>query len=173
MFLPRFIPPSMFDPSTEIAAAVGKKLPVNTAKLVQLVRDMRAAGVKYAIGNAAHPTVGKVSSLSEPVSSITALDCSGFVRYALYQAGGGQIPDGSVRQQEWFARQGFAALNYQKTAGLVDNHLRIAFLVGHPGHVWMVLNGLTIESHGGVGPDRRAWNTPVLFKGANHCYLLT
>ena len=61
------------------------------------------------------------------------------------------------------------------TASATDGWLRIAFIhgsKGHVGHVWLILAGNTIESHGGVGADRRRWDTTVLKDGVDVCYKL-
>jgi hypothetical protein len=61
-------------------------------------------------------------------------------------------------------------------AGLEDGRLRIAFIAtkpGHVGHVWLILNGKTIESWGGHGPGRRSWNVKALRERVTSCYVLT
>src|SRR5918994_1928183 len=42
-----------------------------------------------------------------------------------------------------------------------------------PRHVWMILNGQTIESHGRTtGPNRRPWDLPKLRDNAHSCFKL-
>ena len=168
MFARSLVPPLQLNLQSEIAALVGKLILVNTAKLVSVVTNMRTAKVEYKLG-------AKAPSLKSLVSDIKQIDCSGFVRYAMYQATSGAVimPDGSWNQDDWCRKQGFAAVNYQKTAGTLDHRLRIAFMHGGIGHVWFVLDGQTIESRGHVGPSRRDWQTPILFNHACKCYLLT
>jgi len=165
-------------PHAEHAAALAyKTLPVDTQQLVVLVQAMRSAGVKYRIAKNDKELaagIGK-ANFSTPIPHIKAIDCSGFARYALFKASSGRVvmPDGSCHQNEWCRHQPLAPVNYQKTAGLMDGHLRITFFQGHPGHVWMTLNGKTIESHGHLGPDQRDWHTPTLFARASVCYQVT
>ena len=114
--------------------------------------------------------------LTKEVSEIKSCDCSGFVRYVLYHSSDQQlkIHAGSWHQEEWCKSTLLAKVDYS-TAANSDGWLRIAFLPkknGKPRHVWFVLNGLTIESRGGKGPDRRAWDTPVLKKNAHACFKL-
>ncbi|MDQ3332216.1 MAG: hypothetical protein M3552_16460, partial [Planctomycetota bacterium] len=103
--------------------------------------------------------------------------CSGFVRYLLYHASDKRvkIAAGSWHQEEWCKNSGLPKVEYS-TAGLSDGWLRIAFLPkknGNPRHVWLILNGLTIESHGRTtGPNRRPWDLPKLKDNAHACFLL-
>lgn len=131
-------------------------VPLDEDRLRELVAACRKAGVRYGLGSKA-PSLTAV-----PGRDFGAIDCSGFVRWALYQASDGRLklPDGSVNQQDWVR-----ANNYKKSdieAGkLADGRVRIAFMSpsdgGGVGHVALVLNGKTLESHGGKGPNRRAW----------------
>jgi cell wall-associated NlpC family hydrolase len=168
MILP-FVPPLKFNIESAIAALTGTILwTVDTDKLVDLVTQMRAAGIGYHLGSKA--------ALGAPISTIQKIDCSGFVRYAIYYASGGSVkmPDGSWVQDEWCKKQGFTSVPYKRDACLGDDRLRIAFMHGTAiGHVWFILNGQTIESHGGVGPDRRDWATPILVHNVSTCYALT
>lgn len=89
------------------------------------------------------------------------IDCSGFVREAIRLATNLPFPDGSVVQHDWIRNKGFARVPIPD-GGLNDNHVRIAFLrpqdaPSHIGHVVLISGGRTLESHGGVGPDTRAW----------------
>ena len=91
------------------------------------------------------------------------VDCSGFVREAIRLATGppAPFPDGSVVQHDWVRNKGFQRAT-TADGGLSDDHVRIAFLrpqdvPSRIGHVVLLSGGRTIESHGGVGPDSRAW----------------
>ena len=99
-----------------------------------------------------------------PGTDFTEVDCSGFVRELVFRATTPQFdfPDGSVVQREWVLQQGFAADTIAH-AGTRDNAVRIAFLAPQDapsriGHVVMIHNGMTLESHGGLGPDSLPWN---------------
>ncbi len=108
---------------------------------------------------------------ARPGRDFTAVDCSGFVREAIWRATTPHLnfPDGSVVQHEWIRAQGFTRSS-PDAALLRDGAVRIAFLRPQDaprrpgqrtgvGHVALVHNSRTIESHGGgVGPDSRPWN---------------
>lgn len=152
---------------------------INVSTVISLVNQMQRRGVKYVYG-------GKVENrqvnprstgrLSTPVDTIDGLDCSGFMRYALYQAAGWTIPDGSENQFEWAQGQGFAKLAAYAdvNADIGAPALSISFIKPHTngagaiGHVWLVYKpgagvaAETLECHGSVGPDSRPWNTIVL-----------
>jgi len=98
-----------------------------------------------------------------PGRDFTQVDCSGFVREVLRLAATPTIvfPDGSVNQHDWIRAQGFAKSSPSE-ATQSDGLVRIAFLrpqdiSSHIGHVLLISGAKTIESHGGVGPDSRAW----------------
>ena len=126
-------------------------------KVVALTRSLMDAGVTYELG-------AKASPLSLQAGEFDSIDCSGFVRWAIYHATGQglEIPDGSANQHEWANREGFKVSNFE--AGLAkDGAIRIAFLTpedgGGIGHVMLIIDGLTCESHGHHGPDRRQWGS--------------
>ena len=97
-----------------------------------------------------------------PGQDFTKVDCSGFVREAVWLSTTPHLnfPDGSVVQHEWVrARLPKSTIAAAQAA---DGVVRIAFLRPEDspkgiGHVVLVLNGRTLESHGGVGPDSRDW----------------
>jgi hypothetical protein len=71
------------------------------------------------------------------------------------------FPDGSVVQHEWVSGHGFKKCDVE-AGKLFDNKARIAFLAPQDspseiGHVTLIYNGWTLESHRGVGPDSRPW----------------
>lgn len=93
----------------------------------------------------------------------TKVDCSGFVRWAIYHmtAGVVDLPDGSVIQHSWFDDHGYTKQD-PSVGHDTDGALRIAFLrpsstVDGIGHVLLIIDGMTYESHGGVGPSQRDW----------------
>ena len=137
--------------------------------------------VKYAVGT--DKQTGKLlgkAALGATPQSIKALDCSGFVRYLIYQATDGQttMSDGSHYQRKWCEKQLLTVQEYGKTAYRADSKLRIAFLSADPpsqsyGHVWLIYNGKTLESYSsGKGPGRRPWSTAVLANNVNACFVL-
>ncbi|WP_299750271.1 hypothetical protein [Devosia sp.] len=73
----------------------------------------------------------------------------------------GPFPDGSVVQHDWIREKGFAASTIAD-AGKKDGIIRIAFLrpqdaASGVGHVVIVHQSVTYESHGGTGPNSREW----------------
>ncbi len=137
--------------------------------LLELSAELMDGHVKYVFG--AKPL------LTKSAADVTEADCSGFVRYLLYHASDKRVkmPSGSWTQEDWCKKSGLPAVEYS-TAALSDGWLRIAFLPkkdGHPRHVWLILNGQTIESHGRtIGPDRRLWDLPKLKNDAHACFKL-
>jgi hypothetical protein len=122
---------------------------------------------------------GKIRPLDVPPETWSEVDCSGFVRWLLFQITHGMtIPDGSFNQNHgWAAVKSFKPTAYNKdSVGLKDGRLRIAFMEptrsGH-GHVWLIWNGKTIESWGGHGPGRRNWNVKPLVSRVSACFVLT
>jgi len=120
---------------------------------------LTAQGVKYGLG-------AKVPHLGCDLSEIHELDCSGFVRDALFRTLGRpedfSFPDGSVQQHEWVIEKGFKESTVEDAKNH-DGHLRIAFLTPEDGisvgHVALLTGGHTYESHGGKGPDSRVWGS--------------
>lgn len=98
-----------------------------------------------------------------PGTGFSKVDCSGFVRELIWRATTPhfEFKDGSVVQHEWVRTQGFQTSSVEdgkETDGLI----RIVFLSPQAsgegiGHVALILNGKTLESHGGTGPDSRPW----------------
>ena len=140
--------------------------PINLKKLHQDFAQLERQGVRYHLGS-------KAQELSLPLTAIRYLDCSGYIRYALYRATGGAliIPDGSQMQREWAEKAGLhklAQYSDVETYG-ADNRLFIAFIKpgengsGSIGHVWGISGkpAETLEAHSsGVTP--RPWNTGIL-----------
>jgi hypothetical protein len=99
-----------------------------------------------------------------PGRDFQRVDCSGFVREAIRRASNRLVPfpDGSVVQHDWVRARGFPK-GTVADGTLSDGVLRIAFLrpqdaSSRIGHVALLFDGYTLESHGGVGPDARQWN---------------
>lgn len=145
---------------------------IDWSKVQNFLQACRTAGVGYALG-------AKVpDDNSVPGTDFTSVDCSGFVRAALRRSTDPPVPfpDGSVVQQDWVKAQGYASGTIADGM-LADGKVRIAFLNPQDspqgiGHVVLVCNGLTAESHGGVGPDARPFDGTGWQAKAN-VYLLT
>jgi hypothetical protein len=128
--------------------------------------------VRYGLG-AKVPFHGAV-----PGQDFKAVDCSGFVREAIWRATSPHqgFPDGSVVQHDWIRDRNFER-STPDAALQQDGVIRIAFLrpqdsPNHIGHVVLIHNARTLESHGGVGPDSRAW-TKAGWQGKTFVYVLT
>ncbi|MBC7808847.1 MAG: C40 family peptidase [Akkermansiaceae bacterium] len=126
-------------------------------KLRACVAACRKVGVRYGLG-------AKASKLSAtPGTPFTRIDCSGFVRWAVYMASGGEVimPDGSWFQEELARKQGFKK-STSESCLLKDGRVRLAYWKnkdqGGISHIALVLNGKTLESHDSRGPNRRTWS---------------
>lgn len=145
-------------------------LNVKADKLIALTEEMISAGFDYGLGAKIVPLSlqdGGLIGTTEIGAHAKEVDCSGFVRWVIYHATAATgeaftIPDGSANQHQWFEQQGFKSSTHD-SALAKDGVIRIGFLSpedgGGVGHVALVLDGLTMESHGGKGPDRRVWGS--------------
>lgn len=129
--------------------------------------------VKYRLG-------AKAPSLTADSNVITHIDCSGFLRWLLARASDQtlRLPDGSVRQAAW-CEQHLRRLEHPSDVAYArDDPGRLFIVFLRPsairprsaGHVWLVCEGRTIESRGGVGVSSRAWDTSVLRDHASAAY---
>ena len=154
-----------------IASKAPKSIALDGEKLIACVEKCQTAGVGYGLGS-------KAPSLSsEPGKDFKRIDCSGFVRWAVYQASPASarcvMPDGSSVQADWADAQGFKVSTVDACL-LHDGRVRLARWnnkVG-VGHIVLVMNGRTIESHGGKGPDRRVWSLDVGWMAACRVWVL-
>jgi hypothetical protein len=147
---------------------MAKLLSGSLPKLLAFVKS--AMDGKHAYEMGAKPRLG-----SDP-STWKLSDCSGYVADALCEAFAATLPEGSVDQHRWCMTNGFECVSYKQAASLKDHRLRIGFIPPKSkkaGHVWLILNGWTIECDGVKGPDRRVWNTLVLTQRVRACYVLT
>lgn len=96
---------------------------------------------------------------------VKTADCSGYIRYLLYRASNRQLvtPEGSVEIHELFSGL-LTPCEFVATKN-IDGIVRVSFIPetkDHAGHIWLTLNGHTIECYGGHGAGSRQWNTPIL-----------
>lgn len=147
-----------FDKEIPVASPT---LEIDWSKVVAFLRACETSSprVGYKLG-------AKISSdAAKPGSDFTHVDCSGFVRAAVRRSTDPKatnFPDGSVVQHDWVKASGFAASTIAD-GSLSDGVVRIAFLspndsANNIGHVALVRDGKTIESHGGKGPDSRIFD---------------
>jgi hypothetical protein len=95
----------------------------------------------------------------------TKIDCSGFVKAAIRRSTNPKFtafPDGSGVQNDWVKAKGFPR-GTVADGKLDDGKIRIAFLTQQDspsgiGHVVLIRGGKTAESHGGTGPNSRAFD---------------
>ena len=156
--------------------------PISMSKLLTLHAQVERHGVTYGLGAKAH-------SLHDEPGDFSAIDCSGYTRWLLFKASGGNltIPDGSQNQRAWAEQGGLKKVAYKDAAAYIGEkgqRLFICFIkpftngCGNVGHVWLLTNtdgdamAETIESHGGHGPNSRPWNTGVLIREGYSCYEL-
>jgi hypothetical protein len=152
-------------PQTFAAAAAATlaaaTLPIDWTKVAAFLAACESSHprVTYGLGK-------KVpSDTAAPGKDFTHVDCSGFVRAAIRRSTSPKaaaFPDGSVTQHDWVKAHGFPA-GKVADGKLADGKVRIAFLDPHAtksgiGHVVLIHNGKTAESHGGVGPDSRSFD---------------
>lgn len=146
-------------------------LPTVNAKALQAITHrMMLLGMHYGLGS-------KIP-LSTPVEKCRnkRIDCSGMVRYLVYHSTDGPaiIPDGSYNQKDWVSAR-TDRVDYD-VVGEDLNSLFIAFIspssTHRIGHVWICRSGWTYESHGGVGPNSRRWDTRILVSEVSACYVL-
>jgi cell wall-associated NlpC family hydrolase len=120
--------------------------------------------------------LGVKPAVSTKLCDVTTADCSGWVRWLMYHAAGVELPQGSWFQKEWFDTRNFKKSDYKIVAACKDNRLRVAFFdpdKSGVGHIWLILNGKTIECYSGQGVGRRRWNNSTLMKRVAHCYVVS
>lgn len=145
-------------------------LDLDPQKIVALTSSLIGAGVTYGLGSKIVPI-----SLQAPQLQRAKVDCSGFVDWCCWHAGATEVPDGSVSEHDWVKAQGFKPCDLGDVANK-DGAVRIAFLSpedgGGVGHVMLIVDGRTCESHGGVGVDRRVWLSKPFMQKCS-AYVLT
>ena len=136
--------------------------PIDWAKFIDFKSRCYAAAIGYGYGS-------KDPKCGSGEIDFTRLDCSGFARSLLMFAAGGpetgalrQMPDGSSDQADWFGEMGFKTTQAADMS-LADGHLRIAFhranALDEVGHVFMGVNGHSVECFSGRGPGERPLDT--------------
>ena len=152
------MPSSILAPGVGLDTDTGYFWPVidvDRERLLEAHRRCVQARVTYGLG-------AKAPSLNaSPGTGFRRIDCSGYVRWLIWQAGHKVIVDGSVQQHDFVRASGFKASTVDAGSN-DDDVIRIAFLSplmgGGVGHVALIYRGLTVESHGGQGPNRRRWS---------------
>jgi hypothetical protein len=111
------------------------------------------AGVKYRLGAKA-PSLNAV-----PGRDFTHIDCSGFLRWIVWQAGQVALTDGSVQQHYQIRALGFKP-STRDAGRLHDGAVRIAFLpplksFGFVGHVALIYRARTLDLPGADAGELR------------------
>lgn len=164
-----------FSKATSGPLANFSTVPVDIPYLLHLMALCVAAGVRYLMGGKAHDL------MAVPLDT-SAIDCSGFARWLLYHATRGALllPDGSCLEDHALALDAFKSTDPANCA-LHDGHVRVCIHLADDkdgtGHIWIVINGVTYELHGGRGVSSRAYNVMLssgyrLDELATHCYVL-
>lgn len=142
-----------------LAAAAVPTLGIDISAASQFLKSCMTSTprVKYGLGAKVSPHG------ATPGSGFKKVDCSGFVREAIWRSTAPHFnfPDGSVVQHDWIKDKGYEKSS-RVDALLQDGKIRIAFLrpqdtQSHIGHVALVHNAKTLESHGSFGPNARDW----------------
>ena len=148
-----------FDLSAEASAEAIPQLSLDITAALDFLNSCihSTPRVTYGLGKKVSPHG------ATPGTGFTKVDCSGFVRETIWRATAPHFnfPDGSVVQHDWIRDKGYER-GTRADALLMDGKIRIAFLrpqdsASHIGHVALVHNAKTLESHGSVGPNSRDW----------------
>jgi hypothetical protein len=148
----------------------GKQVLTINCGVLNLFLQSCLGRVKYDLGS--KPALGL-----SPCQIIKA-DCSGFIRGILFAATNGQVslPEGSWYQRQWFQDRNFKKTQYRLVANSHDHRLRIAFIdpnESEHGHVWLILDGKTVECFFGKGVGQRRWNYSTLYKNVDWCFVVS
>lgn len=127
-----------------------------------------AAEVRYGWGAKTPLSVEKPKHRSQ-------CDCSGHFRWLIHRATDGETtpPDGSVSQRAWCEEMGFTRVPYHVAMNdVASNNVYACFfnIGGRMRHVWIVQNGRTRESYGGVGVGCRWAGDSELRDNVQVCY---
>lgn len=140
--------------------------------LLLRIHGKMAGRVKYRLGAKARA--------SQQTGEIEEIDCSGYVRYLMQRCGVPDFPDGTWAQSRWLAKSDWASKRYNDLRYTVNDPTRL-FVAGFTeysdargrrrhGHIWLVHQGRTLESYGGVGVGSRSWSHPTLKRLVKFCY---
>lgn len=183
------------------AQASGSSVPVSTVPALDLLllnktfARMRQSRVRYRLGAKADLPAHNPrcrQGLASPPEALDYLDCSGAVRYLLYQATRGRfiLPDGSQNQRYFCeARYREGALHRVEEYSNIGRYMTprrvfIGFIrpwthgCGAVGHVWLVAQTDedqqpdTLESYSGVGVASRSFDSGPLLRQVYSAYEL-
>lgn len=148
--------------------------PVDPSILTACFHGAQRAGCVYQWG--AKPGRDWDSSL------VKQSDCSGMSGWLVARATNQavQLPEGSYDQYDWCRQQGLHQLSQYSDLHYTvadPNRVFIGFELAansHPGHVWIVYMGRTLECHGprGSALAGRSWDDPILVRIVDACFEL-
>ncbi len=128
-------------------------------------------GVRYKFG-------AKFDSISVEHPMGRRVDCSGYIRWLVLHGSNGELllPDGSVNQHAFILQQGFPMREYSKallnaSGAVYINFFRPTKILA--GHVWLLHNGKTMESHFGKGINSRSGQLLARMGRKVYCYRLS
>lgn len=144
---------------------------IHTYNLVNRFYRSTMWGVKYRFG-------AKFDSVADEHPIGHYVDCSGYIRWLVLHGSNGELllPDGSVNQHAYILQQGFPIRDYSKALLNKNGAVYICFLrpAGRlAGHVWLLRNGHTMESHFGKGIASRPGKFLKYLGRQVYCYRLS
>jgi hypothetical protein len=128
-------------------------------------------GVRYKFG-------AKFSNFKELHPIGRYVDCSGFMRWLVYHGSDGKLSlvDGSVNQHSQIQQLGFPVREYSEALYSRTGAIYICFFRPTQylaGHVWLLSDGMTMESHYGKGISTRSGRILALMGRKVYCYRLS
>ena len=152
-------------------------MPLDMAKVFDLIHVLQAGGVHYGLGCKARESAEFPRFDFPPDLPDHRIDCSGFMRVALYHGTRGAVllPDGSANQGDFLHQQGYKLSEYRYCL-LRDGRVRICIARARPGrpigHIWGCYNESTFESHGSGGPASRSADNALLAAICDEVYVV-
>jgi hypothetical protein len=149
-------------------------MPEHLIQLYNLENRFRLStlwGVRYRFG-------AKFDSIEDEHPIGRSVDCSGYIRWLVYHGSNKalKLPDGSYVQHTFIQQQGFPIREYRAALLNETGAVYICFLrpAGRlAGHVWLLRNGRTMESHYGKGINSRSGTVLSLMGRKVYCYRLS
>lgn len=164
---PLISPPSVLYPFPHLSIA--------SSKIKALQASEITAGTSYGLGAKINPLSMQAADPNWPGE----VDCSGDFHWLTYHALGMPAnfdvphvtesePDGSVNQHGWLIANHFKHSTLDSAINERDGFVRVGVLSPSDtsegiGHIFITIDGMTYESHGGVGVSSRVLaDTPIL-----------
>jgi hypothetical protein len=131
----------------------------------------RSWGVKYRFG-------AKFADPKQSLPPESYVDCSGYIRWLVFHGSGRifMLVDGSANQRLMVETEGFPKRDYREALKDESGTVYICFFRPGPavaGHVWLLRNGKTMESHYGKGINSRSGRLLSLMGRKVYCYRIS